>query len=434
ICQRIVAEAKAGKTVARLKGGDPSVFGRLAEEVDALQSAGVPFEIVPGVTTATAAGAYAGVTITDRDRASSVALVAGHLQADKADGDDAPPDFAALASFPGTIVIYMGVTTAASWSGELIANGKPAETPVVLVRRCTLPDQTIARCTLGEVPDVLAPGRIRPPLVAIVGEVAVDARASSWFTERPLFGKTVLVTRPKHQAARLIARLEDLGASVVEQPAIEIGPPDDWEPVDAAIDRLADFDWVVFSSSNGVERWLDRMASRGLDARAFASAKIAAIGPATREALNRYRLNTDLQPNEFRAEALADALVADAGGKRFLLVRASRGREVLGDRLQAAGGKVEHVVAYRSTDVLEANDDVARKLSAGEIDWATVTSSAIAKSLVNLFGEGLRNARLAAISPLTAGVLSDAGFEPAAVAEQYTTDGLIDAMLAASEE
>ncbi|MEM6654501.1 MAG: uroporphyrinogen-III C-methyltransferase, partial [Planctomycetota bacterium] len=135
ICQRIVAEAKAGKTVARLKGGDPSVFGRLAEEVDALQSAGVPFEIVPGVTTATAAGAYAGVTITDRDRASSVALVAGHLQADKVDGDDAPPDFAALASFPGTIVIYMGVTTAASWSGELIANGKPAETPVVLVRR-----------------------------------------------------------------------------------------------------------------------------------------------------------------------------------------------------------------------------------------------------------------------------------------------------------
>ena len=340
ICDRLVAEARAGKTVARLKGGDPSIFGRLAEEIAALEAADVPFEIVPGVTTASAAGAYAGLTITDRDRASSVALVTGHLQARKA-SDNAPPDFAQLSTFPGTIVVYMGVTTAPAWSRELIAHGKPADTPVVLVRRCTLPDQTTVSCTLGELPEVLAPGKIRPPLVAIVGDVAVDSSASRWFTGRPLFGQTVLVTRPRRQASGVVARLHELGAAVLEQPAIEIGPPNDWAPVDSAIDRLSEFDWVVFSSRNGVEGWLDRLAEQGLDARAFGAAKIAAIGPATRDALAERQLVADLQPDEYRAEALADALAADAAGKRFLLVRASRGREVLAESLSAAGGAVE---------------------------------------------------------------------------------------------
>lgn len=433
ICQRLVAEAQAGKTVVRLKGGDPSVFGRLAEEVAALGAAGVPFEIVPGVTAAMAAGAYAGVTLTDRDRASSVALVTGHLQAHKA-SDEPPPDFAALASFPGTIVVYMGVTTAPAWSRELIAHGKPADTPVVLVRRCSLPDQTTQTCTLAELREVLAPGKIRPPLVAIVGDVAVDSTASSWFTDRPLFGQTVLVTRPRRQAAGMVARLHELGAAVLEQPAIKIAPPDDRSAIDAAIDQLDTFDWVVFSSRNGVQAWLDRLATRGLDARAFGSAKIAAIGPATRDALAERHLQTDLQPDEYRAEALAEALVAEASSKRFLLVRASRGREVLAQTLTAAGGKVEQVVAYNSVDVADPHEEVATALAAGELDWVTVTSSAIARSLVRLFGESLRNTKLAAISPLTAGVLAEAGFEPAAIADEYTSEGLIDALIDASSD
>lgn len=433
ICERIVAEALAGRSVARLKGGDPSIFGRMAEEIDALKAAGVPFEIVPGVTTATAAGAYAGVTITDRDHASCVAFITGHLQASKSADETGQRvlglDFAALAQFPGTLVMYMGVTNAELWSQALIANGKPADTPVLLVRRCTLPDQSSVSCTLATVAEVLAPGKVRPPLVAIIGPVASDADTASWFTSRPLFGQTVLVTRPRDQAAPMVEQLQDLGAEVLLQPAIEIGPPKDWALVDQAIDRLGEFDWVVFSSRNGVAVFLDRLSTAGKDSRAFGSAKIAAIGPATADALAEHSLKSDLQPCEYRAEALAEALQADAQGKRFLLIRASRGREVLAEMLEAAGGEIAQVVVYQSDDVREPDADIATAMQAGSIDWTTATSSAIARSLVRLFGDSLSQTKLAAISPLTAGVLEEEGYAASVVATDFTAEGVIEAIL-----
>lgn len=425
---RLVDEALAGRTVVRLKGGDPSIFGRLAEEIDALAAAGVPYEIVPGITTAAAAGAFAGVTITDRDQASCVTFVTGHENPEK--GADTL-DYAALTKLPGTLVVYMGVTTAERWSGELIQHGMPADTPVMLVRRCSLPDQQSFECTLGEVTTILAPGKVRPPVVAIVGPVARRTHASDWFTSRPLFGQTVLVTRPRHQAEPMVERLGELGAGALVQPTIRIEPATDLAALDDAISRLSQFDWVVFSSSNGVRTFFDRLEEKELDARALGSAKLAVIGLATRVALAERHLRADLCPLEYRAEALAAALGPDARGKRFLLVRASRGREVLGEMLAQAGGQVEQVVAYGSQDIDTPDPDIVEALEEGRIPWATVTSSAIARSLVNLFGEKLKQTRLAAISPLTANVLAELGYDADVVADEYTTEGVIQAIVAA---
>ena len=429
INERMVAAAREGQTVVRLKGGDPSIFARLSEELAALEDAGVPYEIVPGVTAAGAASSHAGIPLTDRDEASCVAFVAGQERGDKRSEDSL--DYAALAQFPGTLVFYMGLTSAPRWSSELLAHGKSAYTPVAIVRRCTFADQQTIFTTLGKVDEHLGPGKLRPPAVVIVGAVARERSLENWFTSRPLFGRTVLVTRPAHQADAMVSKLRALGADVMYQPAIEITEPTDWSPVDAVIKQLGTFDWLVFSSSNGVEYFLRRLTHLGFDMRALGGRKLAAIGPATVDALAEYHLQADVSPESYRAEALAEALAPSAKGKRFFLARASRGREVLAEMLTAAGGIVTQAVVYESRDVPEPNPDVLAALTAGRINWTTVTSSAIARSLVAMFGDALRNTKLAAISPLTAEVLAELDHAPAIVAESYTTDGIITAMLAA---
>jgi len=428
IHERMIAAARMGKTVARLKGGDPAIFGRTAEEVEALESAGIAYEVVPGVTAAQAASSYAGVPLTHRESASCVAFVTGQQCRDNA---GAPLDMEGLARFPGTLVFYMGVTSAPEWATALIAHGKPGETPVAIVRHASLPQQQTILTTLADVPETLAPGKLRPPAVIIVGEAVGSRAASGWFTTRPLFGRTVLVTRPAHQADSLAERLAALGAQVLFQPAIEIARPRDWGPADTAIAQLGSFDWLVFSSANGVRFFLDRLAHHRLDVRALGHMRLAAIGPGTADALAEYRLQADLQPAEYRAESLAEALLPGAVGGRVLLLRASRGREVLAETLSAAGAHVQQAVVYESRDVTAADPEVVAALDEGRIDWITVTSSAIARSVVNLFGDRLRRAKLAAISPLTAGVLQDAGFAASAIASPYTTAGLVESLLAA---
>ncbi len=429
VSRLMVESAAAGKQVVRLKGGDPGIFGRLAEETAALVEAGIEFEIVPGVTTAVAAGPYAGLSLTDRDQASCVAFVTGREQSDK---DEASAlDYASLASFPGTLVFYMGVTTARGWSHALISAGKSAETPVAIVRHCSLPTQEVWTCRLDEVSLRLAPGTVRPPVIVIVGNVARQQSLGDWFTNRPLFGKTVLVTRPAHQADGMAGRLLELGANLLYQPAIEIGPPDAWAPVDRAIDKLDQFDWLVFSSRNGVEYFLNHLRERGHDWRRLGNAKLAAIGSATASALAERDLNVDIEPDEYRAEALATALAPAAKGQQFLLLRASRGREVLAESLSQAGADVEQVVVYKSSDVATPDEAIVETMQAGHIDWVTVTSSSTARSLVNLFGEALAKTKLVAISPLTGGVLAELGYPPAAVAEEFTGDGVVEAILRA---
>jgi uroporphyrinogen III methyltransferase/synthase len=422
----MIEAAGAGRTVVRLKGGDPIIFARAAEDLERLTSASIPFEIVPGVTAAVAAGSYAGIPLTRRDTASCVAFVTGQERPGKGDEE---LDYEALARFPGTLVFYMGVTTAPEWSRALVEAGRSPETPAAVVRRCSWPDQAIVRCTLGELAQVLAPGRMRPPALVIVGDVASLPATADWFSQRPLFGTTVLVTRPRGQARELRAALEELGATVLIQPAIEISPPDDAGPLDRAIAELGAFDWVVFSSANGVEAFMEALLSRSLDARALGSARLAAIGPATAQRLAEFHLRVDIQPDDYRAEALAEVLTPEAKGRRFLLIRASRGREVLAEMLTAAGGHVEQVVAYSSTDVDAPEAEVAEALTDGQIDWITVTSSAIARSLVGMFGDDLRRAKLASISPITSGVLSELGHRCAAEAPVYTTEGVVRAIV-----
>jgi uroporphyrinogen III methyltransferase / synthase len=430
--ERLVAAARAGRRVVRLKAGDPAVFARFGEEVAALEAAGIAYEVVPGITAALAAGSHAGVPITDRRAASAVALVTGHEQ----DDGESTLDYAALAAFPGTLVFYMGVTRAAVWTKALIDAGKPATTTTAVIRRCSWPDQRTIVTTLGKLAAMIEAEHLRPPVIVVVGDVVECRAAGSWFTDRPLFGRRVLFTRPEEAGGAADAartRLRDLGAEVVTQPAIQLGDLDDWHLLDDALGRLKHFDWIVFSSANGVRAAMRRLWHLGGDGRALGSAKIAAIGPATAEALAAYHLRADRVPPEYRAESLAEMLAGElpGGGKRFLLVRASRGREVLADTLRAAGAEVEQVVAYKSTDVAEPDAEIAAMLEAGKIDWITVTSSAIARSLAAMLGPQLNRAKLASISPITSATLAELGFRPAAEATTYTLDGLIDAIVRA---
>ena len=424
----MIHHAKAGKMVVRLKAGDPSIFARIGEETKALEEADVGYSIVPGITASLAAGSYAGIPLTHRELSSAVALVTGHEALDKA---TAPLDYGQLANFPGTLVFYMGVTTAGIWSRALIDGGKPPQTPVALVRHCSWSNQVVHHCTLEKVAEVLdqkkAAGKIRPPVIAIVGQVAAQPFGPSRFLKKPLASARVMVTRPSRAMDEFRLYLEFLGAEVVVQPTIEIVPVGDFTEIDRVLGELDRFDWLVFSSSNGVDHLLNRLLDQGQDTRALAPVRLAVVGPGTAKTLAKYHLKADLQPDDYRGEALAEALVA-GDGDRYLLARASRGRDVMAKRLTESGGKVEEIVVYESRDVEQPREEVAQRLAAGEIDWTTVTSSAIARSLVAMFGEELRKTRLASISPITSETLRKLGYPPSVEAKVHTMEGLGEAI------
>ena len=414
-------EARKGKTVVRMKSGDPSVLGRCEEETKALRDARIPFEIIPGITAAVALGpTYCEIP---------VALVVGQERRAKAESQI---DYGTLAEFPGTLVFFMGVSSVEVWSRALIEHGKPPDTPVAIVRWCTRPGQETIRCALSAVVQVVAQRSIRPPALFVVGKAMDRAPLLCWFSSRPLFGKRVLVTGSPATSKKLRERLNALGARVIRQPAIEITDPADWAPVDAALDDLDRYDWLVFSSSNGIDYFFHRLLERGGDIRRLSGVKLAVIGSETAARLAAYHLQADLVPEQFNAEALAEALAGDAKGKRFLLATAGRGRQVLADELRKAGAQlVDRIAVYDSVDVEAPDADVVAALSAGDVDWVTVSSSATARSLVRLYGDSLRQARLASISPLTSTVLRDLGHEPAAEASPSTMAGVVEAIVAA---
>ncbi len=429
VVDEILRHARAGRRVVRLKGGDPAVFARTAEEVDALRDAGVPYEIIPGITAALAAGSYAGIPVTHRRLASAVALVTGHEEPDK---NEPALDWEALARFPGTLVVYMGVTTVNAWTTALLRAGKNAGTPAAIVRRCSLPDQQVIRCRLDEVADRLTPAsKMRPPVIVILGPVTELAETMSWFDRRPLCGRTILVTRPAEQAEALAGPLRELGANVLVQPVIEIGPPRDWSPVDDAIARLDRFDSLVFCSRNGVQFFLDRLLATGRDLRALGNLRLAVVGKQTAAALSDYRLRTDIIPPNFESESLAETMAAEASRGRVLIVRASRGKETLPESLRRAGFDVEQVAAYDHTDVERVDPEILAAAQGGQIDWITVTSSASASNLVQLFGDAVGRSQLASLSPLTSATLRQLGHEVTAEANPYTMEGLVEAIVAA---
>ncbi|MFT5527080.1 MAG: uroporphyrinogen III methyltransferase/synthase, partial [Pirellulaceae bacterium] len=436
INQALVARANSGKVVVRLKGGDPGVFARGAEEAEVLAAENIPFEIIPGITAALAAGSYAGVPITHRDHASAVAFITGQQRAETEQQTEL--DYKALANFPGTLVFYMGVTTVAQWSEGLLRAGKDPATPTALIRRCSFADQQSWFTTLGEVAEMVE-GKIRPPVVVIVGQVANLASTLSWFDKRPLYGQRILVTRAASDRDKLSERLTRLGGNVFSQPTIKISPPSDWQPVDAIIQMLSDagsaaVDWLLFSSSNGVQHFMQRLLEQH-DTRILGRTKIATVGASTAEALEQYHLKADLVPQQRRAESLATELIeASSSPLNVVSIRASRGRDVLTQMLTEAGHNINEVAAYEHSDVVQSDEDIATALKNGEFDWVTVTSSAIARSLVQMFGSDLQKTKLVSISPITSDTLRELGFSPAAEATTYDMEGVVDAIMQTAGE
>jgi len=427
----LVEKAEAGKTVVRLKGGDPLVFGRGAEEVGVLRAARIPFEIVPGVSSALAVPAYAGIPVTDRERSSSFTVLTGYEYPDKA---ELAVRWDAMARRGGTLVVLMTTRQLRNNMARLIANGMAADTPAAVVEWGTVSGQRTVTGTAATIAELAEKAGIGPPALAIVGQVVGLRDELSWFEHKPLFGRTIVVTRPRAQAEGFVQALEDLGADVLPYPTIEIVDPQTWEPVDAAIEGLERFDWVVFTSVNGVERFLDRMLERGKDARALHGARLAAVGPATGEALRRRSLSVDVIPGEYRAEGVAAAMSQfELRGASVLLPRASAARDVLPKMLSGQGAEVEEVHVYDTVPARRDAADLERLLEAGRVDMVTFTSSSTARNFLAGLGAKeiarLSEVALGCIGPITADTIRNAGHAVAVTAEEYTIDGLIHAIV-----
>lgn len=429
INELLVKLASEGKIVARLKGGDPLVFGRGGEEAIELTKAGLPFEFVPGVTSAIAAAAYAGIGVTHRAIATSFAVVTGHEDPTK---PESQINWKGLATSVDTLVFLMGVENIEKISSQLIANGRPADTPAAVIRWGTRPNQSTLITTLGEAAaDVVRTG-MKPPAIFVVGNVVNLRSQLQWFDNKPLFGKTVIVTRARAQASDLTAKLEAEGAKVVEVPAIKIVPPADFAPLDEAVANIADYKWLILTSANGVEYFFNRMEVAGKDARALAGVKIAAIGSATAAALKGFGIKADLIPSAYKAEELAEALEGEVkAGDKLLLARAKVAREVLPEKLRALGCEVDVVTAYETVADCENKEELVELLSSGEASVVTFTSSSTVSNLIEALGEDkelLNKAALACIGPVTEATLNKAGFKSSINAEQYTIDGLMKAI------
>ncbi len=409
----LVEQARAGRSVVRLKGGDPFVFGRGGEEAQRCVAAGIPFEVVPGVTAGIAASAYAGIPVTQRRVSAAVAFVTGHEDPEK---PETQIDWPALAAFPGTLVFYMGVRRLGRIADQLVAGGRPAGQPVAVVQRGTFPDQREVHGTLATIAQVAADAGIRAPAITVVGDVAALGTELGWrAAARPLTGVGVAVTRARAQASELAARLRALGASVIEAPAIRI------EPLDVVVPPLDTFDLLCVTSPNGAEQLLSRVR----DARALAGPTVAAIGPGTARALRAHGIEADIVPERSVAESLVEAL-EHVPVKSALIARAQDARDVLPDALRARGVQVEVLALYRT--VAEELTPDARAAALGA-DYATFTSASSARFFHDAAGS-LAGPRIVSIGPVTSEALRALGTEPDVEAPVHTPDGLLDALLA----
>ena len=427
----LVDRALAGDAVVRFKGGDPTVLARGSEEALRCVERGVPFEIVPAVTSAIAAPAYAGIPVTHRGVAPAFAVVTGHEDPTKG---GAQVDHAALARFPGTLVVLMAVGRIGQIANALIAVGKPASTPVALVRWGCTPRQEVLTSTLASVGADVAAARFESPAVTVIGEVVALRDQLRWFDTRPLHGAAVLVPRTRHQASELSSFLRALGAEPVEAPTIAIAPAADPAALQAALARAADgaYDWVAFTSANGVEAVTAAVAALGADARLFARTRLAVVGTATAEALGAMGLRPDLIPDAATTRGLAGALLGTEGGTRVLLPRADIATPSLTAALRGGGWTVDEVEAYRTVPVDSLEDAVAVRLRDGDLDVIAFASSSTARNLVALLG-GLphRSIRIASIGPATSQTCRELGLPVDAEADSHDVDGLVAAVQAA---
>jgi uroporphyrinogen III methyltransferase/synthase len=447
----MIERARAGREVVRLKGGDPFVFGRGGEEALALREAGIEFTVVPGVSAGVAAAAYAGIPVTHRGLSTAVAFVTGHTQEDAPSGTppaatestadgraEAELDWAGLAAFPGTLVFYMGVRQLPRIAERLIAAGRPGSQPVAIVERGTLPDQRTVTGTLATIAALAQREQVKAPAVTIVGAVAGLARELAWFDAGPLAGRTVAVTRARAQASELARRLGELGATVVQAPAIRVRALAEDAARSAALDPTP-YDLICLTSPNGVEFFFERLAAAGHDARALAHARVAAIGPGTARALAERGIVADIVPERFVAESLAEAL-AGVQSKRALVARASAARDVLPDALRARGIEVDVLALYETVAEPLSEQTLTRARAA---DYITFTSSSTVRLFLQAAAGGGEHGevaaasdaalspttRIASIGPVTSATLREHGLQPDVEARRHDVDGLLEALL-----
>ncbi len=426
INQVLIDRARAGKIVARIKGGDPFVFGRGGEEALALQAAGVAFEVVPGVTSAIAAAAYAGIPVTHRQTATSFAVITGHEAPSK---PESSINWEHLATGVDTLVFLMGVGLLGEIAGKLIDNGLSASTPAAVIEWGTYPAQRTVTATLATIQQESAIVGIGAPAVIIVGDVVTLREKIHWFENKPLFGKRILVTRPEEQASKFTAKLEALGAAVIELPTISCVPLEETPELDSAIEDMPHIDWVVFTSVNGVSSLLQRLRLTNRDIRSLAGPKIAAIGESTADALQALGLRVDFCPSEFKAETFVDEFPS-SDPQRILLVRADEGRDVIPDGLTRLGHQVMVAPVYRTVMAETSADQLSAALDEG-IDFVTFTSSSTVKNFVQILGERatLDCVKIVSIGPITSATARKHGLTVHAEARVHTIDGLVEAIL-----
>jgi len=438
----LVELGRAGKVVARLKGGDPFVFGRGGEEAEVLRAADIAFEIVPGISSAIAVPAYAGIPLTHRDFVSSFTVITGHSGPPVA-AQEEKLDWQALANASGTLVLLMGVNHLGQIATRLIEAGKSPALPVAVVRWGTTWQQETVTGTLANIAQLVKAAGIKPPAVTIIGEVAGLRERLQWWDKpevRPLLGKRVVVTRTREQASSLLAKLTELGADALEFPTIKIIAPESFGPLDDAITQLGQYDWVIFTSVNGVDYFMARLKQAGKDARAFGQAKVCAIGPATAARLEEANIRADFMPSKFVAESIL-AELGEVSGQHILLARADVARDALREGLTAQGAQVDNVVTYRQVIGSEEDSPTSLKaaelvalLEAGEIDLVTFTSSNTVRNFATRLATAsdkplttlLQKSRIACIGPITAGTAREMGLAVDIEADEFTIDGLLE--------
>jgi len=423
ICELLIDRGKRGLRVVRLKGGDPFLFGRGGEEAEALADAGIPFEVVPGVTSPLGIGAYSGVPLTHRDHTSVVTFITGH--------DVHKIDWSKVGTSE-TLVIFMGLSQFDEIAARIVAGGRAASTPAMAVRWGTRPDQQVVAGTLETLPQLIHAQGIKPPATIIVGDVVNLHGKLNWFERLPLFGRRIVVTRAREQAGSVAAMLHNLGAEAIELPTIEIQPAADYAALDDAIAHLCEYGWLIFTSANGVRFFLDRLDRGQSDLRSIRG-RICAIGPATREALERFHIKVDVVAAEYVAEGLLKALGSyELNGARILIARAAVARDLLPTELTRLGARVDVVEAYRTVPPADLAAR-ARAVLARKPDWITFTSSSTAQNLIDAIGaEALRGVRCASIGPITSATLRNAGVAVEVEASTYTVPGLVESILSRS--
>ncbi|NOQ20207.1 MAG: uroporphyrinogen-III C-methyltransferase [Desulfobacterales bacterium] len=428
----IVEKAKTGGTVTRLKGGDPFIFGRGGEEAEVLFKAGLSFEIVPGVTSAIAAPAYAGIPLTHRKLTSTLAFITGHEDPKK---EETSINWAALATGIGTLVFFMGVKNLPKITRQLMDHGKSPDTPVALVRWGTTPRQVTVSGTLETIVEKVRSAGLKAPALIVVGDVVNLRPTLKWFEKRALLGKRIVVTRARQQASDLVKLLSDLGAECLEYPTLKIIPPKDPEPLQQAVKNLPTYDWIVFTSVNGVIHFFEQLFAAGKDVRALSRMQTAAIGPATAEQLRKFGLNSDIVPENYRAESVVEAFKEmNLKGKKILLPRAKEARPILPVELTKMGAQVDEIPAYATQNVTENTGDLTKQLEEKRVDLITFTSSSTVKNFKALlpadnFKKLMQGVTIASIGPITTDTAKQLDFDVHISAESYTIPGLVEAIL-----